>query len=70
MPEDLAEQLRQLKQMTDTPVCVGFGISRREHVGQLAGLADGAIVGSAVVRRMKEQGVGAVESYVRELVGS
>jgi tryptophan synthase alpha chain len=77
MPEDLAEQLRQLKQMGDTPVCVGFGISRREHVAQLSGLADGAIVGSAVVRRMKEQaGAGAgkvaaaVESYVRELVGS
>ena len=70
MPEDLAEQLRQLKQMSEIPVCVGFGISRREHVGQLNGLADGAIVGSAVVRRIKEQGVRGVESYVRELVGS
>src|SRR3954466_6277927 len=47
MPEDLAEQLRQLKQITDTPVCVGFGISRPEHVAQLSGFADGAIVGSA-----------------------
>ena len=77
LPEDLAEQLRQLKQVAETPVCVGFGISRREHVGQLAGLADGAIVGSAIVRRMKEhaaEGTGkmveAVESYVRELVES
>src|SRR5436305_7913919 len=47
LPEDLAQQLRQLKQIGDTPVCVGFGISKREHVAQLAGLADGAIVGSA-----------------------
>ena len=77
LPEDLAEQLRQLKQMSETPVCVGFGISRREHVGQLAGLADGALVGSAIVRRMKEhagEGTGkmatVVESYVRELVGT
>src|SRR5438105_2330009 len=70
LPEDLAEQLRQFKQISETPVCVGFGISRREHVGQLSGLADGAIVGSAIVRRLKEQGVGAVESYVQELVGS
>ena len=77
LPEDLAEQLRQLKQMSETPVCVGFGISRREHVGQLAGVADGALVGSAIVRRMKEhagEGTGkmatVVESYVRELVGT
>lgn len=70
LPEDLAEQLRQLKRTSDTPVCVGFGISRPEHVAQLAGLADGAIVGSAVVRKIKEKGVGGVESYVRELVGS
>ena len=65
------------RQMSETPVCVGFGISRREHVGQLAGLADGALVGSAIVRRMKEhagEGTGkmatVVESYVRELVGT
>src|SRR5687767_13037104 len=59
LPEDLAEQLRQLRQASDVPVCVGFGISRREHIGQLAGLADGAIVGSAIVRRMKQdQGEG------------
>jgi tryptophan synthase alpha chain len=77
LPPDLAEQLRQLKQLTDTPLCVGFGISRREHVQQLSGLADGAIVGTAVVRRIKEHAaagtariVGAVESFVRELVGS
>jgi len=77
LPEDLAEQLRQLKQASDVPVCVGFGISRREHVAQLSDLADGAIVGSAIVRRMKEHAgegagkmAGAVEGYVRELVGS
>jgi tryptophan synthase alpha chain len=77
LPEDLAAQLRQLKQIGDTPLCVGFGISRPEHVAQLSGLADGAIVGSAVVRRIKEHAAegsgkiaGAVESYVRELVGS
>jgi tryptophan synthase alpha chain len=74
LPEDLAQQLRQLKQASDVPVCVGFGISRREHVAQLSGLADGAIVGSAIVRRMKEhqaEGMGkmvsAVEAYCREL---
>ena len=70
LPPDLAEQLRQMKQLTETPVCVGFGISRREHVQQLSGLADGAIVGTAIVRRMRDKGVEAVEDYVRELVGN
>src|SRR3954470_12227023 len=45
LPEDLAANVRQLKGMTDRPVCVGFGISRPEHVKQLEGVADGAIVG-------------------------
>src|SRR5204862_4076489 len=58
LPEDLANQLKQLRQVSDRPICVGFGISRREHVGQLQGLADGAIVGSAIVRRIKEKAGG------------
>ena len=53
LPADLAGNVRQLKGLTDRPVCVGFGISKAEHVAQLRGLADGAIVGSALVKRMK-----------------
>ncbi len=54
LPADLESNIRQLKSITDRPVCVGFGISKPEHVAQLAGLADGAIVGTAFVRRMTE----------------
>ena len=50
---DLADNVRQLKELTDRPVCVGFGISKPQHVAQLQGVADGAIVGSAFVKRMK-----------------
>jgi tryptophan synthase alpha chain len=53
LPPDLAAGVRGLKQMTDRPVCVGFGISQPRHVKQLVGTADGAIVGSLIVRRMK-----------------
>ena len=73
LPADLAENVRELKRHTDIPVCVGFGIHKREHVQQLAKVADGAIVGSAVVKRMKdspENPIGAVEAYAKELVGS
>jgi tryptophan synthase alpha subunit len=56
---------------------VGFGISGPDHVAQLQGKADGAIVGSGVVRRMKHhlndgsQVIGTqVENYTRELLST
>ena len=55
LPADLAANVRGLKQLTDRPVCVGFGISQPRHVKQLVGTADGAIVGSFIVRRMKSE---------------
>lgn len=54
LPPDLADGVRALKQLTDKPVCVGFGISKPAHVAMLRGVADGAIIGSAIVRRMKD----------------
>ena len=54
LPADLEANIRQLKSVSERPMCVGFGINKPEHVAQLAGVADGAIVGSAFVRRMTE----------------
>jgi tryptophan synthase alpha chain len=54
LPEDLKANVAQLKQASRRPVCVGFGIHEPEHVRQLSELADGAIVGSAFVRRMQK----------------
>jgi tryptophan synthase alpha chain len=75
LPADLAQNVTQLKSVTDRPVCVGFGISNAQHVAQLARVADGAIVGSAVVRRMTQHENGgpdaiasAVGAYCRELL--
>ncbi len=53
MPPDLLEQLRWLRTQTALPMCVGFGISKPEHVRTLRDLADGVIVGSALVRRLE-----------------
>jgi tryptophan synthase alpha chain len=72
LPADLAQNVRQLRSMTDVPICVGFGISTREHVLQLKDVAHGAIVGSAIVKRVKQAGAGAaasVRSYCAELIG-
>lgn len=49
----LAGMLKSLRTQTDLPLAVGFGISRPEQVGQLRGLADGVIVGSAIVRHLE-----------------
>ncbi len=55
LPPDLAENVAWLRGQTSLPICIGFGISRPEHVRQLAPVADGLIVGSALVRRLAEE---------------
>jgi tryptophan synthase alpha chain len=47
--EDLVTRVRTA---TDLPVCVGLGVSTREQAAEVAGYADGVIVGSAFVRRL------------------
>jgi tryptophan synthase alpha chain len=74
LPADLRSNVEQIKALTDVPVCVGFGIHRPEQVAQLAKIADGAIVGTAIVRKMTECGsagtsaiAAAVGNYVQSL---
>lgn len=50
----LLEQLKWLHEETDLPLAVGFGISQPEHVAPLRGLAQGVIVGSAIVRLFQQ----------------
>jgi tryptophan synthase alpha chain len=54
VPEDLVQRIEWLRSQTDTPICVGFGVSTAAHVRSIAPLADGVIVGSALVRRIAE----------------
>ncbi|MFO0964268.1 MAG: tryptophan synthase subunit alpha [Gemmataceae bacterium] len=56
IPPSLLEQLAWLRGQTPLPLCVGFGISKAEHVRLLREAADGVIVGSAIVRRLEEMG--------------
>ncbi len=54
LPPDLPEVMARVRAATDRPVAVGFGISKPEQVQAVCGLADGAIVGSAVVQRITD----------------
>lgn len=77
LPTELADNVAWLREQTDLPVCIGFGISRPEHIKALAPSADGLIVGSAIVRRIAEAGekdrkrvLADIKSYVEELLAA
>jgi tryptophan synthase alpha chain len=64
---DVADRMASLRKVTDLPLVAGFGISTPEHVAAVLGDADGAIVGSALVRglgRAAADGGGIVEAAV------
>jgi tryptophan synthase alpha chain len=67
LPADLVGQLRWLRSQTELPICVGFGISKPEHVRLLRDVADGIIVGSALVRRLEQAGTRPLPEIVREM---
>ena len=54
LPESLADLVNHVREQTDVPVAVGFGISDARQVASVCASADGAIVGSAVVRAAAE----------------
>jgi tryptophan synthase alpha chain len=54
LSSDLRDFLKTLRTHTDVPIAVGFGISQPEHVKAVWREADGAVVGSAVVRVIEE----------------
>jgi tryptophan synthase alpha chain len=56
---ELSRQLRALRAITTKPVCVGFGIGTPEQAALVGQLADGVIVGSAIVRLVEQHGASA-----------
>lgn len=79
LPPDLADNVAALQsEGGGTPVFVGFGIGRPEQVAQVTAAADGAIVGSAIVKRITsavesvastDAIAAAISDYVKELCG-
>jgi tryptophan synthase alpha chain len=54
LPDDLPALLRRARSFTQLPIAVGFGISLPGHVSVLGGLADAAVVGSALVSEIEK----------------
>jgi tryptophan synthase alpha chain len=52
LPEGMRELFQQVRAHTELPVAAGFGISRPEHMKALRGVADAAVVGSAIVNEI------------------
>ncbi len=72
LPEGIAEFVSRTRAVTNKPVCVGFGISTADNVRRVAEIADGVIVGSALVSKIGDASA-AVEqarAFIRELRGA
>ena len=70
LPPELRDTVQRVKDASEVPVAVGFGISTPEQARQVAEIADGVIVGSRVVRAAGEGGPDAVAEVVAELAGA
>ena len=71
LPDDLPALLRRAHRFTQLPIAVGFGISLPGHVSVLGGLADAAVVGSALVAEIeKATSVDAASAALRDRVHS
>jgi tryptophan synthase alpha chain len=71
---NLSASVAEIRKHTALPVCVGFGVSKPEHVRAIAQVADGVVVGSALVNVIaahkddKSQAAAAIGAKVRELL--
>lgn len=68
---DIVAMVDLVREVTDVPVAVGFGISTPEQAKKMASQSDGAIVGSAIIKIIEKYGKDApqyVEAYVKEMV--
>jgi tryptophan synthase alpha chain len=64
---DLAETVARVRAATPLPIAVGFGISTPEQAAAVGRVADGVVIGSALVDILGRQGVGAAEDFLRRV---
>ena len=66
---DLSSILKVVRENTDIPCAIGFGISTPEQAKQMAAVSDGVIVGSAIIKLLEKHGKNA-PMYVGEYIKS
>lgn len=70
LPADLATLVNRIRKETAKPIAVGFGVSRPEHVAEVCRVADGAVVGSALVSLIdREAKLAGLRETVKRFVG-
>ena len=77
LPPEIIDNVSWLREQTPLPICIGFGISRPEHIKMLSPVADGLIVGSAIVRlisktseKSRAEVLKEIDNYVAELLAA
>jgi tryptophan synthase alpha chain len=70
VPSDVASHVARIRAVTQLPVAVGFGISTAAQARAAARLADGVVVGSALVEALGTGGLGVAERLVRDLAAA
>lgn len=67
---DIASIIKSIREVTDVPTAVGFGISTPKQAEKMAGVSDGVIIGSAIVKLIAKYGEhaeGALQEYVKSI---
>jgi tryptophan synthase alpha chain len=71
LPPGLEAQVRTVRLVTTKPVCVGFGVSTPEHAAAVGRVADGVVVGSAIVRTIEQHaGTAGLSEHVGDFIAA
>ena len=65
--EELEQNVSSIKEITQKPVVVGFGVSKKEHTEKLSRIADGVVVGSAIVKLQGSYNLEGLKDLVKDL---
>ena len=68
LPPELPSFLANVKSRVSVPIAVGFGVSTREQVDRVGRLADGVVMGSAIVTKLEKEGIEGLKAFLRDVV--